>query len=347
GGGVRQEGRKYEAPWYPEGNWEEEKSRNFGFGSHGPADHITYSNNTIINTYRGIFVRGTNERIINNKFIGKMEECIGVWFGGNHTIENNEYIHPSISGQLENQDNYRETFSFNNGNSYIKDFPKRFIGIATLNHSPITYQKGFITVRNNIARAVTKEFFYHQWSAGKYLEDVSIENNHVIIWPDNDNDIVHFFNSNHSGELRNYIDKDNHIIVKFGKYQPYRFRNILTDTCTIIPENLEERVKILENSKELVTKSSFNESVKPSIKQGDELGCVSIFPYSKLSRFKCSVSTNLTISEKNNFILIALFRGNSCILTKTIYCPSNEIPINVEFEYLDEPRAQDNLHYSV
>lgn len=347
GGGVRQEGRKYEAPWYPEGNWDEEKSRNFGFGSHGPADHITYINNTMMNTYRGIFTRGTNERIINNKFIGKMEECIGIWFGGNHTIEGNEYIHPSISGQLDDNDNFRETSTFEGSNSYKKDFPKRFIGIATLNHSPTSYQRGFITVRNNIARAVTKEFFYHQWSAGKYLEDVSLENNHVIIWPEDSNDLVYFFNSNHSGELINYIDKNNHITVKNGTYSPYRLRNILTKSCTILPENKQDLIKIEQSDKEISTRSSFNKTGKPSNKQGALITKTTISPYSKLSRFRCSVNTNVTNYDNPGHIIVALFRENSCIFTKVVYCPTPESIVDVNFDYIDVPSKHKDITYSL
>src|SRR5699024_1566842 len=187
------ENRKNEAPWYPEGNWDETKSRNFGFGSHGPADHITYSNNTVLNTYRGIFLRGTNERVINNKFIGKMEECIGIWFGGNHTIDGNEYIHPSITGTIDLESNYREVSTFDK-NDFRNDLPKRFIGVATLNFSPTIYERGFLHIKNNIANAITEDFFYDQWSGGKFIEDVSIENNNIVYWTIKKNYKKHMLN---------------------------------------------------------------------------------------------------------------------------------------------------------
>lgn len=346
GGGTRQEGRKYEAPWYPEGNWEEEKSRNFGFGSHGPADHITYSNNTAINTYRGIFLRGTNERIINNKFIGKMEECIGIWFGGNHTIEGNEYIHPSISGTLENDENYRETSDFTGGD-FRKDLPKRFIGIATLNHSAVNYQRGFITVRNNIARGLTDDFFYHQWSAGKYLEDITLENNHIVFWPNDYDKEIHLFNSNHSGVLINFIDKNNSVIVKNGNYYPYRFRNKFTENCTIIPWDIEKRKKIINIDEEISINSSFKVNEKNSNIIDKSIATIGVRPYSSLSKFRCTFRGIINKVRNPGTVIIGLFRGSKCVSSTLTNFSETKTPINISFEYIDEPIDHKDLEYHI
>lgn len=346
GGGVREPNRPKEAPWYPEGDWGETKARNFGFGSHGPADHMTYSNNTIINTYRGIFLRGTNERVINNKFIGKMEECVGIWFGGNHTIEGNEYIHPSMSGELDFNENYREILNFD-GDNFISDLPQRFIGIAVLNHAPTTYQRGFITVRNNIARGMRKEFFYHQWSAGKFMEDISLENNHVLIWPENEDDVVHFVNSNHSGEIRNFLDKDNYINVKSGNFYSYRTRNQLTKSCTIIPGDSEKRVWSKSNKDEIRTETGFQLSEVPQFKQGAQLGYISVRPYSKMSAFHCQFEGNVNRSNNEGRVVVALFRGSTCISSKLVYCPGKNIPVDISFYYIDKPKMDKKVTYSV
>ena len=346
GGGVREPNRPKEAPWYPEGDYEETKARNFGFGSHGPADHMTYSNNTIINTYRGIFLRGTNERVINNKFIGKMEECIGIWFGGNHTIEGNEYIHPSMSGELDFNENYREVLNFD-GNNFNVDLPKRFIGIAILNHAPVNYQRGFITVKNNIARGVRKEFFYHQWSAGKYMEDISLEDNHVVIWPEHEDDIVHFVNSNHSGEIRNFLDKNNYINVKTGNFYPYRERNRLTESCTLIPADSNKRVWYQKNNKEIRTTSGFKLAEVPQFNQGVQLGHISVRPYSKMSKFNCNFESSASLSDNEGRIVVALFRGATCITSKIFYSPAKNMPIDISFNFIDKPVMHKKVTYSV
>src|SRR5699024_5152166 len=152
--------------------------------------------------------------------------------------------------------------------------------------------------------------------------------------------------SNHSGELRNFLDKNNHVIVKNGDFTPYRFRNSFTDSCTVIPGDLNERIYVINSSQEISTKSSFNENDKPSSKQGVKLVGTNIKPYSKLSKFKCSLSTNITITENSGYFIIALFRGINCVFTKLEFCPNPNFPVNVNFEYVDQPSSS-NVNYSI
>jgi hypothetical protein len=63
-------------------------SPNYGFGSHGPADHTTYKNN-VTHNYFGINVRGGDERIIGNTFYGNVTRCVTINYGSNHIVKDN------------------------------------------------------------------------------------------------------------------------------------------------------------------------------------------------------------------------------------------------------------------
>lgn len=86
GGGVNSEGTPY--GWYEDGSV---GAPQFGFGSHGPADHTVYRGNTISRMRSFINVRGRNELIESNNFIGRsVFGGISVGYGENITIRNNK-----------------------------------------------------------------------------------------------------------------------------------------------------------------------------------------------------------------------------------------------------------------
>lgn len=60
-----------------------------GFGTHGPAEHILFSNNLIHGTRIGIYSRGGNISVIGNTFSGKGKYCVYAPFGNNLSIKNN------------------------------------------------------------------------------------------------------------------------------------------------------------------------------------------------------------------------------------------------------------------
>ena len=93
---------------------------NYGFGSHGPADHITYRGNRM-NTYFGINTRGGNEIIENNEFYAHVNDCITLTYGANRIIRNNS----SLPG-LTNKDLTR----YDGGTSIFNSIPDHLITVS-------------------------------------------------------------------------------------------------------------------------------------------------------------------------------------------------------------------------
>lgn len=346
GGGIREEGRPLEAPWYPEGDWLTDDALNYGFGSHGPAEHIEYINNRTVNVYRGIFLRGTNERVIGNKFIGKMEECIGVWFGGNFTIADNEYYHPALVGERPESDIFREINTFDGG-SILEDFPNRFLNIAILNHSPIPYQKGFVSVRNNDVRAVKREFIRQEWAAGTYWEDTEVIGNHVMIWPESPIQQVFFVNSNNSAQLINWIDKDNHIKVVDGVFRAYRPNLTLGSDCIIIPEHSGIPWSATYNETTVLTAQIPVTASAPTTSQGTEILSIDVDHYSLASKIHITVSGSVQRTDGPGVAVISLFRDTLHIGSRRVYCPAADVPVPFTFDLVYVPSTSQKRTYSV
>jgi hypothetical protein len=86
GGGLNSEGTPY--GWYDDGTT---GAPQFGFGSHGPSDHTIYRGNTVSRMRSFINVRGRNELIEDNNFIGRsVFGGISAGYGENITIRNNK-----------------------------------------------------------------------------------------------------------------------------------------------------------------------------------------------------------------------------------------------------------------
>lgn len=347
GGGVRHEGsEKYAAAWFPEPGWSEEKARNFGFGSHGPAEYITYVNNTVINTYRGIFLRGTNERIINNRFIGRMEECIGTWFGGNITIEGNEYLHTAVLGGSQDGETYGE-LRFGTESEFRNQLPKRFLGIAVLNHSPTNFQRGQIRVKNNTVNAVTDEFIYHQWAGAEFIEDLYVQRNEVTFSPREVDAPIYLLNSNNSASITRYVDDSNLIDAQGGILQSVKPSHQLDDTCVIKPHDSTERKYRSERSAEVRTSSYYSTDTMPTRKSGVEAANVKVRPYSNKSKFEVLFNATVSRSANPGNLVVCLFRDESCIATKLVHCPGEDIPVDVTLTHLDSVASRSETNYSV
>lgn len=85
GGGSDAEGTPY--GYYENGSL---GSPQFGFGSHGPADHTIYRNNRVSNMWNGFVLRGGNEVVENNYYIGRSRNgVIYASFGENLTAVGN------------------------------------------------------------------------------------------------------------------------------------------------------------------------------------------------------------------------------------------------------------------
>ena len=86
GGGFNSEGTKY--GWNNDGTL---GAAQYGFGSHGPADHTIYRGNRVASMYSHINIRGRNEVIEDNYFIGQTYNgSISLGFGENVKILNNK-----------------------------------------------------------------------------------------------------------------------------------------------------------------------------------------------------------------------------------------------------------------
>lgn len=346
GGGTREQGRSIATQWYPGEGWQKAKAHNYGFGSHGPAEYITYTNNTIMNTYRGIFSRGTNERIVNNRFVGKMEECVGVWFGGNCVIEGNDYTHPAItSGADSLGEDGGSITPLRSG--HFDDIPKTFIGVAILGHSPVSYQRGLITARNNIVRGVRGEFLYHEWAAGEYIEDITLENNHIWYYGSSDSDPVYLINSNNSAIVRRVFDTNNLTRVIRGKFTAFRHRLRLDASCGVTPHPTLNRHAAIESAEEISVTGLFDLDRAPSRHDGTSVGEITVRPYSSLSRYTCSFQGSIQAATRRATIVLALFRGETCIAAQiaTAHHKATEVPMTLYVS--DEPRSAKPITYSV
>jgi hypothetical protein len=347
GGGVRNEGSaKYAAAWFPESGWAETKARNFGFGSHGPAEYITYINNTILNTYRGIFLRGTNERVINNRFVGTMEECIGTWFGGNISIEGNEYLHSAVLGGPQDGETFGE-LRFGTGENFSDQLPKRFLGIAVLNHSPTHYQRGQIRVKNNNVNAITDEFIYHEWGRAEYIEDLIVQRNEVTFSPRKAGTPVFLLNSNNSADITRYVDEANLVHAPGGMLQSVKPSHRLDDTCIVRPNDVAERIYQDKHTREIRTDSPYSLDTTPARESGIEVAKVAVHPYSKRSKFEVMFNCTITRSADGGNIIVALFRGKRCIATKLIHCPGENVPVEVMLSHSDVGGYHSKAQYTV
>lgn len=275
-----------------------------------------------------------------------MEECIGIWFGGNHTIDGNEYIHPSITGTIDLESNYREVSTFDK-NDFRNDLPKRFIGVATLNFSPTIYERGFLHIKNNSANAITEEFFYDQWSGGKFIEDVSIENNHIVFWPNIKNSKTHLVNSNHSGDIVNFVDKNNYVNIMNSNFFAYSENQKFGDNCLVIPNNSQKRIYKKRLTNELKIKNIINNLNKSDILESEKLLQLIIRPYSRLSSFQCNFNSTVLSSNDDTIILVSLYKGSIPIQSKFYHAPKANLPLNIEFSHLDTPRLHDKVTYSI
>src|SRR5699024_8588151 len=140
--------------------------------------------------------------------------------------------------------------------------------------------------------------------------------------------------------------KDNYINVKSGNFYPYRKRNKLTKSCTLIPGDSKKRVWYKINKKEIRTTSGFELSEVPQFKQGIQLGNIRVGPYSKMSKFSCSFEGTASRPVNEGRIVVALFRGATCITSKLVYCPAKNIPVDISLNFIDKPEMYEKVTYS-
>jgi len=147
GGGVNSEGTFY--GWAENGDT---GAPQFGYGTHGPADHTVYSGNIASRMHNFIVVRGRNEYIDCNYFIGRSRGgAISLSYGENVTITNNQ-VYMGI-GAFKNSDVVEGGGNINT---------RRCDHLVEV-HS--TYQGGSININNNSAD-VQESFLYFDTDVG-------------------------------------------------------------------------------------------------------------------------------------------------------------------------------------
>src|SRR5699024_2318676 len=222
-----------------------------------------------------------------------------------------------------------------------------FIGAATLNFSPISYQRGFLHIKNNSANAINEDFFFDQWPGGYLIEDVSIENNHIVFWPRAKNSKTHLVNSNHSGKILNFVDKNNYVNTMNSNFFAYSKNNKFGDNCLVIPNDSLKRIYTKTLTNEFKTTKTISNLNSDIISESEKLLQLVIRPYSRLSSFQCSFTSTVLTNKNNSTILVSLFKGSTLIHSKFYHIPKSNIPFDIEFNHLDTPRLHNKVTYTI
>src|SRR5699024_491547 len=172
------------------------------------------------------------------------------------------------------------------------------------------YERGFLHIKNNSANAITEDFFYDQWSGGKFIEDVSIENNHIVFWPSINNSKTHLVNSNHSGDIVNFVDKNNYVNIMNSNFFAYSENHKFGDNCLVIPNNSHKRIIKKKLTNEFKIKKTINNLNRNDILESEKLLQLIIRPYSRLSRFQYNFSSTVLSSNDDTIILVSSSKGS-------------------------------------
>jgi hypothetical protein len=155
---------------------------NYGMGSHGTADGTVYKNNIIGNVSYGINLRGRNEQILDNKFVGFISQhCIDLSYGMNVVIQGNYYNNQFVEGNTASGSNltYIEDNSFASANIFNTQ-AKQFIRIQG---GDTAWLWGFTHIKENVCRNLNRYFIYIDSSATSDVKTLIVSNNFARITP--------------------------------------------------------------------------------------------------------------------------------------------------------------------
>lgn len=178
-----------------------------GFGTHGPAELITFVNNRTSNVYSPFYIRGGNIHIVNNTHVGG---CSGAFvsyqYGANLTV---------IGNRTELLVSDRTDYTTPPAVSFR---PDRFLYVS-VNVSASSK----IVVKNNSA-AVVNRFIY----SGRDLSGLDVQDNSIEFRAANEGDAVAIYTSD-SKSLTSSTIRNNHVV----KVQGGVVHNLLTTTCDV------------------------------------------------------------------------------------------------------------------
>lgn len=166
GGGFNSEGTIY--------GWEETSATGapqFGFGSHGPADHTIYRGNKIAQMHTFINCRGRNEIIEDNYFIGRCRfGAIKLSFGENVRIKNN-FVYTGWEDTLKDDTIHETGGNINTRRAdWFVEFAASYLGgQIVIEDNDVQIQDRFLTfestgVQDNVTLARNKVRFETQGS---------------------------------------------------------------------------------------------------------------------------------------------------------------------------------------
>lgn len=350
GGGFRQDGRSW-GPWAPEIELPEDTIDNlwmidnFGFGSHGPADQNEYINNRVLNCHTGIIIRGRSERAEGNRFYGRIDYPFKVWFGSNHVIRDNHYVHPSAIGEDDVEGFYTEFRSFDS-TAWNTWMPHYFVQVsATKRYHPTG--RGYLDITGNTVRAVRSGFLHLVLGGADEWCDINMRHNHVTVWPADPDEDVYFVNSNNRGLLRRMTDVDNRIVVQAGHFRRYRSQNPIDwESCVIVPEGPPQLIWAVYGETEAL-KSAFVAADAPDAESGTEILAATAKPTYRGSRFRCRVELSITRTDGPGLAIAALFRGPYCIAARAVHVPAAGQRVALELTAIDAPLTDVPQDYSV
>ena len=174
-----------------------------GAGTHGGAEFITFTNNTMTLVRTGILIRGSNCVVQNNRFYGEIYRCVSLQYGKDIFISGNT-SHPSQPRAAQTE--------FTTPNYFLEVWDD-------VANSENLSAEGIIDVSNNSCR-VSTTFIYLQNDQGTDYDSLYIRNNTAILSNSGVNDDVSFIlgdagNTGISGES---VIRDNNITVADGTY---------------------------------------------------------------------------------------------------------------------------------
>ena len=174
-----------------------------GMGTHGGAEFITFSNNTIGYVWLGIFIRGSNCTVQNNKFIGPIKACVRIQFGKDIYVNGNV----ALASQPRKTDTETVT------PDYFFEVVDDITGTENLTAT------GIIDVGNNVGR-VSVAFIYLQHDQGTSYDTLYVHNNRVELSNSGGSDDVSFIlgDSGNTSLVGQTVIRDNIITVVDGTY---------------------------------------------------------------------------------------------------------------------------------
>jgi hypothetical protein len=219
GGGINSEGTVY--------GWTEDSTTGapqFGFGSHGPADHTIYRGNRVAQMHTPFNVRGRNEIIENNYIIGRTRfGAIIATYGENLWVLNNKVY--SGWTALKNSTIYE---GGGNINTRRADWFLRFTS---------SHQGGEIVVKDNDVQIQNR---FINFESGAVQNNVTLEQNKVRFATQSGTDIAYLaYNEGSSVTVSSWRIFNNDYSRVGGTAATERFYNlVITESSQLAEGNL-------------------------------------------------------------------------------------------------------------